>query len=95
MTVEEFLALPDNPAMRRELIYGEVREEAATTRNPRHAGCVTRFAAAQVRIVDPDFHMITVHRPDSKPVGLNSDDMLNGEPELSGFSVPVARLFAR
>ena len=40
MTVEEFLALPDDPNVRRELIYGELREETVTTRNPRHAGCV-------------------------------------------------------
>ena len=40
MTVEEFLALPDDPNVRRELIRGELREESVTTRNPRHAGCV-------------------------------------------------------
>ena len=40
MTVEEFLALPDDPGVRRELIYGALREESVTTRNPRHAGCV-------------------------------------------------------
>lgn len=46
MTVEEFLALPDDPNVRRELIHGELREETVTTRNPRHAGCVTKLAAA-------------------------------------------------
>jgi len=40
MTVDEFLALPDDPSVRRELINGELREETVTTRNPRHAGCV-------------------------------------------------------
>jgi len=40
MTVQEFLALPDDPHVRRELIHGELREETVTTRNPRHAGCV-------------------------------------------------------
>lgn len=40
MTVDEFLALPDDPNVRRELIRGELREESVTTRNPRHAGCV-------------------------------------------------------
>ena len=37
MTVEEFLALPDDPNVRRELIHGELREDTVTTRNPRHA----------------------------------------------------------
>jgi len=46
MTVEEFLALPDDPGVRRELIHGELREETVTTRNPRHAGCVTKLAAS-------------------------------------------------
>ncbi len=46
LTVEEFLALPDDPNVRRELIHGEVREENVTTRNPRHAGCVTKLATA-------------------------------------------------
>jgi len=46
MTVDEFLALPDDPSVRRELIHGELREEPVTTRNPRHAGCVTKLATA-------------------------------------------------
>ncbi len=46
MTVDEFLALPDDPNVRRELIHGELREEPVTTRNPRHAGCVTKLATA-------------------------------------------------
>lgn len=46
MTVEGFLALPDDPNVRRELIHGEIREESVTTRNPRHAGCVTKLATA-------------------------------------------------
>jgi len=46
MTIEEFLALPDDASVRRELIYGELREESVTTRNPRHSGCVTKLATA-------------------------------------------------
>ena len=46
MTVEEFLALPEDSNVRRELIRGELREELVTTRNPRHAGCVTKLATA-------------------------------------------------
>ncbi|HQX49959.1 MAG TPA: Uma2 family endonuclease [Planctomycetaceae bacterium] len=182
MTVEEFLALPDDPSVRRELIYGELREETVTTRNPRHAGCVTKIATAlenwqiaakirnvyigtgdvrcrlpnadhtlvgidvgvfigdevihqasedslltiapvvavevlsstdthqsvrekiklylaagvaQVWIADPDFHVISVYRSDRQPQSRNSDEILTGDPELSGFSVNVASLFVR
>lgn len=182
MTVEEFLALPDAPEMRRELIYGQLREESVTTRNPRHAGCVTKLAAvlenwrvasgisdvyigtgdvcvrlpnveqslvgidvgvfigaeairqvsekaflnlapvvavevlsstdthesvrekirlylaagvAQVWIADPDFHVISVYRSDRQPQFRNSEEVLTGEPELKGFSAPVASLFVR
>lgn len=182
MTVEEFLALPDAPEMRRELIYGQLREESVTTRNPRHAGCVTKLAAAlenwrvasgisdvyigtgdvrvrlpnveqslvgidvgvfigaeairqvsekaflnlapvvavevlsstdthesvrekirlylaagvaQVWIADPDFHVISVYRSDRQPQSRNSEEILSGEPELSGLNVSVASLFVR
>ncbi|MCA9047718.1 MAG: Uma2 family endonuclease [Planctomycetaceae bacterium] len=49
MTIEEFLALPDEPGVRRELIRGELREERGehlTTRSPRHAACAANFSAA-------------------------------------------------
>lgn len=182
MTVEEFLALPDDPGVRRELIYGELREETVTTRNPRHAGCVGLIShalhswsaankvadvfigtgdvrcrlpnadqslvgidvggfmgdevihqasedslltiapvvavevlsstdthqsvrekiklylaagVAQAWIADPDFHVISVYRSDRQPQSRNSDEILTGNPELSGFSVNVASLFVR
>lgn len=182
MTVEEFLALPDAPDVRRELIYGELRAECVTTRNPRHAGCVGLIThalhswlqqngipnvyigtgdvrcrlpdveqslvgidvavfigaeairqvseesflnvapvvavevlsstdthksvrekirlylaagVAQVWIADPDFHVISVYRSDRQPQSRNSDEVISGEPELRGFSVPVASLFVR
>ncbi len=182
MTVEEFLALPDAPEIRRELIYGELREENVTTRNPRHTGCVGLIThalhswlrqsavsnvyigtgdvrvrlpnveqslvgidvgvfigadairqvseesflnvapvvavevlsstdthesvrekirlylaagVAQVWIADPDFHVISVYRSDRQPQSRNSEEVLSGEPELTGFIVPVASLFVR
>ena len=181
MTVEEFLALPDDASVRRELIHGEIREETVTTRNPRHAGCVGLIThalhtwlantdikdawigtgdvrcrlpgqeetlvgidvavfigenvrrqvadeshlnmapvlavevlsssdthesvrekirlylvagVAQVWIADPDFHVITTYRNDQQPVLRNSDEVLQGDPELRGFSVRVAALFS-
>lgn len=63
MTVEEFLALPVDLNVRRELIRGELRAESVTTRNPRHAGCVTKLAAAlenwRVPSQTPDVYMGT------------------------------------
>jgi len=47
MTIEEFLALPEEPGVRRELIRGELREERGehvTTRSPRHAFCTNQFS---------------------------------------------------
>src|SRR5438128_12667626 len=38
MTTEEFLALPDDEEVERELICGQLREEPMTRRNPRHSG---------------------------------------------------------
>jgi len=182
MTVEELLALPDAPEIRRELIYGELREEQVTTRNPRRAGCVGLIThalhawlqqsavssvyigtgdirvrlpnveqslvgtdvgvfigaeairqvveesflnvapvvavevlsstdthesvrekirlylaagVAQVWIADPDFHVISVYRSDRQPQSKNSEEVLSGEPELTGFNAPVASLFIR
>jgi Uma2 family endonuclease len=47
-----------------------------------------------VWIIDPDDQTVTVYRPGAKPVLVNTDGELVGEPELPGFRVPVARLFA-
>ncbi len=40
MTVEEFLTLPDDPDVHRELIHGEIVDQPVSTRNPRYAGAV-------------------------------------------------------
>ena len=47
----------------------------------------------QVWIVDPDMKTVTVHRPDADPEIFSSRQTLTAEPELPGFSVPVAQLF--
>jgi Uma2 family endonuclease len=46
-----------------------------------------------VWILDPYLQTVTVHRAKGKPRMFNADDELSGEPQLPGFSVPVARLF--
>ena len=43
MTVEEFLGLPEDPALRRWLIDGEVWEEAMTHRSRPHSVCENRI----------------------------------------------------
>lgn len=48
---------------------------------------------SQVWIVDPDLETVTVHRPDADPQFFSSRQTLTAEPELAGFSVPVAQLF--
>ena len=48
---------------------------------------------AQVWIVDPYLETVTVHRSDAEPVMFNKTQILNGEPELPGFSCPVAEFF--
>ena len=47
----------------------------------------------QVWIVDPDLETVTIHRPDADPQLFSSRQTLTAEPELAGFSVPVAQLF--
>ena len=47
----------------------------------------------QVWIVDPNFETVTVHRPNADPLFFSSRQTLTAEPELPGFSVPVAQLF--
>jgi Uma2 family endonuclease len=48
---------------------------------------------AQVWLVDPDFEIVTVYRPDAEPVSFNRQQELSGEPQLPGFRVQVAELF--
>jgi Uma2 family endonuclease len=46
-----------------------------------------------VWVVDPYFHTVSVHRPNASPVALDDRDTLTGDPELPGFSCPVADFF--
>jgi Uma2 family endonuclease len=47
-----------------------------------------------VWIIDPYAQTVTVYRPGARPVLVNTDNELVGDPELPSFRVPVARLFA-
>ena len=41
----------------------------------------------------PYFRTISVHRPNASPVALDDRDTLTADPELPGFSCPVADFF--
>jgi Uma2 family endonuclease len=46
-----------------------------------------------VWVVNPYFRTVTVHRPRTNPIALDARDTLDGDPELPGFSCPVADFF--
>lgn len=46
-----------------------------------------------VWIISTHFRTVTVHRPGVDPVALDARDTLTGDPELQGFSCPVADFF--
>jgi len=46
-----------------------------------------------VWVANPDFRTVTVHRPGASPVALDDRATLTGDPELPGFSCPVAAFF--
>jgi Uma2 family endonuclease len=48
---------------------------------------------ALVWVIDPHHQTVEQFRPGKRPKLVNSEEELSGEPELSGFRVPVAELF--
>ena len=46
-----------------------------------------------VWVVNPKFRTVTIHRPGVDPIALDARDTLSGDPELPGFSSPVADFF--
>lgn len=48
---------------------------------------------AVVWVIDTDFRTVTVYRPAVEPVLFNRTQVLTGDPELPGFSCPVAEFF--
>ncbi len=48
---------------------------------------------AMVWVVDPQFRIVTVHRPGAKPQPYNEDGIVTGEPVLPGLSIAVADIF--
>ncbi|QDV30530.1 hypothetical protein Spb1_24640 [Planctopirus ephydatiae] len=54
-----------------------------------------KSGVGQVWILDPVWKTVTVFRKGQKPILLGDDDLLSGEGELPGFSVPVSRFFGK
>lgn len=52
-----------------------------------------RSGVRVVWVIDPHDHTVLIYRPGAAPELVNAEQELNGEPELPGFRVPVARLF--
>ncbi len=48
---------------------------------------------AIVWVIEPRFRTVTVYRPDVEPELFNARQEINAEPELPGFSCPVAAIF--
>lgn len=46
-----------------------------------------------VWVIDPDPRTVSIRRRGARPLTLNDEQELTGDPELPGFRVPVARLF--
>ena len=47
-----------------------------------------------VWIIDPDSRMVTVHSR-AQPLTLTSEQLLEGDVFLTGFEIPVSRLFPK
>lgn len=101
VTAEQFLALPENDGVDRELILGELWERPMSTRNRRHGRAEAGFAGAlwtwnlqrpgprgEVVAGDAGFHLPT--DPDTV-VGI---DVTYVSPELSASTAEDVRVFA-
>lgn len=47
-----------------------------------------------VWVIDPDLKVVHVHRPNEEPISFNIRQELTAEPDLPGFRIAVADLFA-
>lgn len=52
-----------------------------------------KSGVGQVWVLDPVWKTVTVFRKEQKPILLGEDDLLTGNDDLPGFSVPVSRFF--
>jgi len=52
-----------------------------------------RAGVPVVWVIDPDPRTVSIRRRGARPLTLNDEQELTGDPELPGFRVPVSRLF--
>jgi len=89
-------ALPDDafvegaPDVAVEVLSPDARA-GATARKVRE---YLEGGAAEVWVVDPENHTITVHTPPNRALVLNEGDTLHGGQALSGFELSVRGVFA-
>lgn len=60
------------------------------------AAKVARWQSFGVRMIlelDPSPRILTVFRPDAEPLALTSDDVLDGDDVLPGFTLPLSQVF--
>ena len=92
----EFVEPPDNPPLydAPPVVAIEVLSPSDT-----HEGVTDKLflylssGVTQVWMVDPDLKTVMIHRPDADQELFSSRQILTAEPDLPGFSVPVAQLF--
>jgi len=77
------------PHMIAEVLSPHDTQEEVAERVTEYLDCGVRV----VWVVSTHFRTVTVHRPDTEPVLFNRSHVLTGDPELPGFSCPVAKFF--
>ena len=68
-------------------------EAGLRPRPTRSSGTPTAHGCALGWLVHPDRETIDVYRPDAEPVRLGIEEIIEGEPVLPGFRLPVAEVF--
>jgi Uma2 family endonuclease len=77
------------PIMIAEVLSPHDTLEEVTERVDEYLECGVKV----VWVVNPYFRTVTVHRPRENPIALDARVTLDGNPELPGFSCPVADFF--
>jgi Uma2 family endonuclease len=81
--------VPAKPLVAVEIHVGDDRYGDLEDRVDEYLAC----GVTVVWLITPSFKMLTIHRAGSFPVALDARGTLAGDPELPGFTCPVADLF--
>jgi Uma2 family endonuclease len=77
------------PTMIAEVLSPNDTTEEVAERVEEYLACGVRL----VWVLNPYFRTVAVHRPTAEPVQFNRTQTITGDPELPGFSCPVADFF--